>query len=71
MSREELELDALTTVSADLYYDLADNIDSVTDEELYKLIACDGKGNLKLKKLFKTKELAIQQRKSWEKNYGS
>lgn len=46
-------------------------IDSVTDEELYKLIACDGKGNLKLKKLFKTKELAIQQRKSWEKNYGS
>lgn len=46
-------------------------IDSDTDEELYKLIACDGKGNLKLKKLFKTKELAIQQRKSWEKNYGS
>lgn len=46
-------------------------IDSDTDEDLYKLIACDGKGNLKLKKLFKTKELAIQQRKSWEKNYGS
>ena len=46
-------------------------IDSDTDEELYKLIACDGKGNLKLKKLFKTKELAIQQRKSWENNYGS
>ncbi len=71
MSREDLETLAKQTVSPDLYYDLCDTIDSVTDEELYKLIACDGKGNLKLKKLFKTKELAIQQRKSWEKNYGS
>lgn len=42
MSREELELDALTTVSADLYYDLADTIDSVTDEQLYKIIECNG-----------------------------
>ncbi len=71
MSREDLETLATETISPDLYYDLCDTIDSVTDEELYKLIACDGKGNLKLKKLFKTKELAIQQRKSWEKNYGS
>jgi len=42
MSREELEQKALLIVSPDLYYDLADNIDSATDEELYKIIECDG-----------------------------
>jgi len=42
MNRTELEQEALLTVSAELYYDLADNIDSVTDEELYKIIECNG-----------------------------
>jgi hypothetical protein len=42
MNREELEQKALMTVSPDIYYDLADTIDNVTDDELYKLIDCDG-----------------------------
>lgn len=40
--RETLEQQVLETVSPDLYYDLADTIDSVTDEELYKIIECNG-----------------------------
>jgi len=50
-NREELEREALRTCSADIYYDLADTIDSVTDHELYKII--EARGNHK-------KELAIQ-----------
>jgi len=42
MSREDLETLAKETISPDLYYDLCDTIDSVTDDELYKLIACNG-----------------------------
>jgi hypothetical protein len=42
MSRQDLELIALQTVSPELYYDLADNIDGVTDDELYNIIACSG-----------------------------
>lgn len=42
LERDELEKHALMIVSPDLYYDLADTIDSVTDEELIKIIACNG-----------------------------
>lgn len=42
MNREDLEKQALETVSSDLYYDLADNIDAIDDELIYKLIACNG-----------------------------
>ena len=42
MNRTELEQEALTVVSPDLYYDLADNIDSASDEQLYAVIECDG-----------------------------
>lgn len=42
LDRDELEKHTLMTVSPDLYYDLADTIDSVTDEELTKIIACKG-----------------------------
>lgn len=42
MKREDLEKQALRTVSSELYYDLADTIDSVNDEELHSLIACGG-----------------------------
>jgi len=42
MKREDLEKLALETVSAELYYDLADTIDSATDDELYKIIECNG-----------------------------
>lgn len=42
MNRSELETLAKQTVSPDLYYDLCDTIDSVTDEELCGLIACNG-----------------------------
>lgn len=40
--RETLEQQALQAVSAELYYDLADNIDACDDEQLYKIIACNG-----------------------------
>lgn len=42
MKREELETTALQIVSPDLYYDLADTIESCTDNELYKIIDCNG-----------------------------
>jgi hypothetical protein len=42
IDREILEQQALETVSADLYYDLADNIDSATDHELIDIINCNG-----------------------------
>lgn len=42
MNREDLEHIALETVSAELYYDLADTIDSVGDDELRAIIACNG-----------------------------
>lgn len=42
MNRSELETLTKKTISADMYYDLCDTIDSVTDEELIKIIACNG-----------------------------
>ncbi len=42
LERDELEKHTLMIVSSDLYYDLADNIDNVTDEELIRIIACNG-----------------------------
>lgn len=42
LHREELEQKALETISSALYYDLADTIDSLTDNELYELIECNG-----------------------------
>ena len=40
--REDLEELALRTVSATNYYDLADNIDATSDNDLYAIIAADG-----------------------------
>lgn len=40
--RETLEAEALETVSATYYYDLADSIDGMSDGELWSIIACDG-----------------------------
>ena len=40
--REELKSEALATVSAANYYDLADTIDECTDDQLAALIACQG-----------------------------
>ena len=42
MDREELEKEALFSVSATNYYDLADNIENTTDEELERIIAAGG-----------------------------
>ena len=42
MDREELEKEALFTVSATNFYDLGDNIENTTDEELERIIAADG-----------------------------
>jgi len=42
MTRETLEKIALETVSAELYYDLADCIDGLNDEDLYNVIDCNG-----------------------------
>lgn len=42
MEREELENTALDTVSSDYYYELSDNINNATDEELQLLIDCNG-----------------------------
>ena len=41
-NREELEQQALNTISADLLYELADSISSTSDWELRQLIACRG-----------------------------
>ena len=38
LDREELEKVALMAVCTCLYYDLADNIDSASDEELWQII---------------------------------
>lgn len=40
--RETLEQLALETVSAENYYDMADTIDSLTDNELQAIIDCNG-----------------------------
>ena len=40
--REQLEYNARMTVSPELYYDMVDCMDSLTDEDLYNIIACDG-----------------------------
>ena len=48
LTREDLEKLALETVSADNYYDLADNIDSTTDYDLSRIIDCGGDYNLEL-----------------------
>lgn len=42
MDREDLERAALEAVSATNYYDLADNIDATTDDELRHIIAANG-----------------------------
>ncbi len=42
IDRETLEQLAKETISSDLYYDLCDNIDSCTDDDLIKIIACKG-----------------------------
>lgn len=42
MDREDLERAALEAVSATNYYDLADNIDATSDDDLYKIIDADG-----------------------------
>lgn len=41
-NRQFLEEDALATVSATNYYDLCDNLDTTTDEELAAIIKCEG-----------------------------
>lgn len=46
MNREELEAEALRVVSATNYYDLADNIESTSDEELRQIIAANGSEKL-------------------------
>lgn len=40
--REALKSEALATVSATNYYDLADTIDEHSDDQLAALIACQG-----------------------------
>ena len=42
MEREVLEKMALQIISSELYYDLADNIQDIPDEELLDLIKCNG-----------------------------
>lgn len=42
MNREDLEAIAKKTVSSELYYDLCDNLDVTTDDELLDIIACKG-----------------------------
>jgi hypothetical protein len=50
--REHLEQLATETISNDLYYDLCDTIDSLTDDDLYDIIGCGGnyKTELRLEK---------------------
>jgi hypothetical protein len=50
MNRDVLEQIAKTTVSSELYYDLCDNIDAMSDDELQALIACNGNYKKELKK---------------------
>lgn len=40
--REELEREAIETVSSELYYDLVDSIEATTDDDLLRLIGCGG-----------------------------
>lgn len=40
--REALAKLAIETVSAELYYDLTDNIENTPDSELIAIIACNG-----------------------------
>lgn len=47
--REALEKLALKTISSELYYDLADSIEVVTDEELEAIIECNGNYKKELK----------------------
>lgn len=47
--REHLEQLALRTISNDLYYDLCDAIDSMTDDDLYSMIDCGGNYKTELK----------------------
>jgi len=42
MTREELQKQALETVSAEFYYELADNMDATTDTDLHKIISFGG-----------------------------
>ena len=42
IDREALEREALLGCSAALYYDLADCIDSLSNEDLYNIIDADG-----------------------------
>jgi hypothetical protein len=42
LKREDLEKLALETVSAELYYDLADAVGDCADSDLYKIIECGG-----------------------------
>lgn len=49
MNRETLEKIALYEISAENYYDLADNLDTLTDDELLDLIACKGNYKKELK----------------------
>ncbi len=46
--RDTLERVALETVSPDNYYDLADNLDITTDEELRQIIAANGVAEVEL-----------------------
>ena len=49
MDRESLERIARQTVSPELYYDLCDNIDDMTDYDLAELIECNGNYKKELK----------------------
>ena len=49
MDRELLERIAKQTISSELYYDLCDNIDAMTDVELCELIECNGNYKQELK----------------------
>lgn len=49
MNREDLEELAMRTVSPDNYYDLADSLDSMSDNDLRDVIDCNGDVNLENK----------------------
>lgn len=42
LNREQLEKEALATVSSELYFDLLNAIDDAPDAELERIIACNG-----------------------------
>lgn len=42
IDRDSLEKQALLTVSSELYYDLADNIDAVSNDDLLDIIKANG-----------------------------